>query len=442
MYSLRSVALCCMRGTIIAAVLFSFNQVAESQGLAGGRSNNAERYVLKTYEVGDLVFNVPDYPYSAPNNPTNVLSGGMGGLVMNGGYGGPAADASQSTSNKISINDLQQVLVRLVAPKTWTQSAAGIPVAPCNVGLCEASPAVVSGSSPTPYYNEPANPTNSVASSKPQPQGQGELQMLGNTLIVRQTPAVHQEIQQLLDQLREGSGVRKTVAIDARWLVLDSDDLDRLMQVDKKGQRRIDRDALADFTRRPTSIRGLMNCFSGQLVYLVGGTRRNVVSGYIPVVGSLDEPQPSNVQLASLGGGARISYAQLGGGNAPSRSSGVGYQPIVEKPNFGTLLEIRPTLVVKANHAVVDLRSTVTTQGKQIPAPRSGIGNPAVPNIDRFTVETQELATTLSVPLGQPVLVGGLTYVNNTLPSRKTPGKTQTTENRETPQLYLILELR
>ena len=31
--------------------------------------------------------------------------------------------------------------------------------------------------------------------------------------------------------------------------------------------------------------------------------------------------------------------------------------------------------------------------------------------MDRLAIDTQELATTLSVPLGKPVLVGGLTYI-------------------------------
>ena len=37
-------------------------------------------------------------------------------------------------------------------------------------------------------------------------------------------------------------------------------------------------------------MRGMTHCFSGQLVYLISGTRRNIVSSYIPVVGSVEQP--------------------------------------------------------------------------------------------------------------------------------------------------------
>ena len=69
------------------------------------------------------------------------------------------------------------------------------------------------------------------------------------------------------------------------------------------------------------------------------------------------------------------------------------------------------------------------------------------PKVDRVAIDTQELATTLNIPLGQPVLVGGLTYVTSSTlghePVAEVPHHhRRTRHDQETPQLYLILELR
>src|SRR5690606_28846442 len=115
---------------------------------------------------------------------------------------------------------------------------------------------------------------------------------------------------------------------------------------------------LAEFTRRPTSIRAVTSCFSGQLVYVVSGTKRNVVSVYIPVVGILEDGDAA-ARLAGLPGRARFRLVS-DSGQTFERSKSVGYQPIVEKQNIGALLEIRPTLLQGSKEAIVDLKATVT----------------------------------------------------------------------------------
>ena len=119
---------------------------------------------------------------------------------------------------------------------------------------------------------------------------------------------------------------------------------------------------------------------------------------------------------------------------------------MVEKSNFGALLEIRPTLIPEDNAVIVDLRSTITALGKPMailaaqPPQTTG-----APQVDRVAMDTVELATTVSVPLGQPVLIGGLTRVDSsTLETTSVGGATGPApeEPEETPQLCLILELR
>ena len=72
--------------------------------------------------------------------------------------------------------------------------------------------------------------------------------------------------------------------------------------------------------------------------------------------------------------------------------------------------------------------------------------DPSAPAVDRIAIETQELATTLSVPLGHPILVGGMTYLPPSIGSLRQEAKAGTRQPQEaaaeTPQLYLLLELR
>lgn len=362
-------------------------------------------YALLTYDVRDLVLNVPDYPYPFGGGAigAGVQTGGLAGGGGFGGGGGLGAFGGVRTTqggggarlsvslDRLTMEALQTALQNVVAPGSWELEG-----------------------------------------------GEGRVQQLGRSLVVWQAREVHAQIANLLKQLREGSGERKTVMIDARWLLLDSDDLMRLMPPDQAGNKRIDRKLLEDFTRRPTSIRGITNCFSGQLVYLVSGTRRSIVSSYIPVVGSIDkhdaDKHDADERLVSLTGGAVRFVSQNVSG------SDVGYRPIVETLNFGALLEIRPTLTRDKDVAIVDLKSTLTVLGQE----PGSFGPP--PAVDRIAIETQELATTLRVPLGQPVLVGGLTYAppSVTLIRDQARGNSaqQDATTAENRQLYLLLELR
>ena len=185
-------------------------------------------------------------------------------------------------------------------------------------------------------------------------------------------------------------------------------------------------------------------------MYLVSGTRQNIVTGVIPVVGSVDEPDANDAPFASRhmpeGPFLFVSQREESGSQSPATGGSVGYQIMVEKSTFGALLEIRPTLIPEDNAAIVDLRSTITALGKPMAIlaaqPPQATG---APQVDRVAVDTLELATTFRVPLGEPVLIGGLTCVaSSTLETTSVGGATAPApeEPEETPQLCLILELR
>ncbi|MCA9235003.1 MAG: hypothetical protein KDA44_06015 [Planctomycetales bacterium] len=388
-----------------------------------GRNPGAEQYELRTYDIADLILTIHDHPYPGEPSkttgrvPSGSFGGSGGGLGANvqdprspvqfaqfgggggefgrgGGRGyGPPAAANETNGMNVTVDDVMGAIVETIEPETWEEKRGGAA------------------------------------------QGAGRIARVGAALVIWQTQQVHEQIAELLRALHSSAGSRKTLRIDARWLLLTSDELDALLSGENSS---VDRKTLDRLTRRPTSIRGVTNCFSGQLTYLVSGTRRNVVQGYIPVVGSIDSTAPDATQWAG-GDGPVISLVSEQTEFAPSR--GVGYQPLVSTPNFGALLEIRPTLVHGDDRVTVDLKSTITALG----APDDAAANQwestgGAPAVDRSAIETQEFATTLRTPLGEPLLVGGMTCSPGV--GEFDPAGTPAGESREAPQLYLVLEVQ
>jgi len=405
--------------------------------MAQAEAQANESNVLRTYDVGDLILDIHDYPYSNSLQRNHTSPGGFGGRGSSYGGGGsgggglfsvPDGRSANSSDGKtpaganaafqlcqfggggkgeaaaeeggggpnITMSDLQQVIISTVAPETWAASG-----------------------------------------------GDANIQSLGTVLVILQTPANHKSIEELLRAIRQASAERKTVTLDARWLLLTSDELDSLVLPDQQALPEVDRKRLAEFTRRPGSIRGITTCFSGQLVYIVSGTRQNVVSGYIPVVGSLAAPNRIE-QLASEQHQSLVRLVSDRSAVLSNRDSQVGYQPVIEKPNLGALLEIRPTRSPsngQSPSAVVDLKSTITSPARPQPELDGNAQSAAIaPVVDRIAIETQEFATTFRMPLGKPILVGGLTYAPPSEGRISRSGEQEAAE--ETPQLYLVLEVR
>ena len=134
---------------------------------------------------------------------------------------------------------------------------------------------------------------------------------------------------------------------------------------------------------------------------------------------------------------------------------GVGYQPMISVPNVGVTAQVRPTFVPGTKTAMLDIASIITRWGpsrppaiigsawpadKQVtatnplptppPAQNAAKPAPATPPppvapsvrthstqggsascpIDLPVMPTQQIGTTLRVPLGKPVIVGSITF--------------------------------
>jgi hypothetical protein len=450
----------CIYGLPVAAVLTWCQAImaqdpSKSLPAAEGaapRAGAAQNGILRTYDVSDLIINIEDRPFVHSLHGTSATGGGGfgGGGVGGGGFFSvpDRVDGARHTQDgALGRFDAQAGRTAGVATRfRLAQFGGGGRGAAGAMGTAGAMEAGETGPSSRITMPDLVRViTNTVAPESWAVNGGGEWQIepLGTSLIVWQTEDVHARIGELLRQLGKVAAEHRTVTIDARWLMLTSDELEGLLVADPKGVPQVDREQLARLTRQPGSIRGVTSCLSSQLVYVVSGTMKNIVSSWIPVVGSIESPD-RDVQLAGGVGGARIQLVSETG-PAIGRGKSVGYQPIVQTINIGALLEIRPTLMPANSEApaIVDLKSTVTIEG--VGAETKAAADELAPAVDRVAIETLEFATTLRMPLKKPVLVGGLTYI----PSASVAGKGKGAEDidvdrtpAERPQMYLVLEVR
>jgi hypothetical protein len=365
----------------------------------------AESMLLtRTYEVAELLFPVVAMNYDSQRLPTvrradsdkfwgrtygGNFSVGMGGGMGGGGVGsqvamGGGTGMSQGTgflappcdlTASADFDSLIEAITSTIAPATWDEVGG-----PGSIVAFESS----------------------------------------LSLIISQTRQVHRQIEALLEGLRDRRRDVPTVVIDAHWLLLDAEGLDALMGEVPRGAGRlaVDSKRLDQLARSVPGVRGRTTCASGTSTYLVAGQRRSQITSAIPVVGS-----------------------------------GIGYQPVISIPNVGVLLEVRPVVDSDSRTATLEVQSVVTRWGEQPSSVTVGAESPeaevkelghenestrvpasgASTTVDRPNIAAQELAASLRVPLGQPMLVGGMTLVPDGDVGEMSP-------DGERKQLYLVVE--
>jgi hypothetical protein len=269
--------------------------------------------------------------------------------------------------------------------------------------------------------------------------GPGSIQPYKNRdLVISQTLAVHQEIRKLLETINAGGGTsEQSMVVEAYWLLLDYSQLERLKMPAKTDSKKIrlsvNPKVLEELVRTVPALRGQIACFNNQTVHIVAGDRRNVLTSSIPVVGTAGD---------------------------------AGYQPVAANVNIGALLQVCPSYIPGMNSATVDIDSTVTgwregldpvkiqstTPSMDVPAdPTPGAPSTKQPGksssvtlMDHLQMPAHQLACTLRVPLGKPVLVGGLTLDPTKFDaSENKSGDAKNAEPKpvEKKQLYLIIRV-
>jgi hypothetical protein len=226
----------------------------------------------------------------------------------------------------------------------------------------------------------------------------GAIRIMFGQMIITQTPENHELIQSLLSQLRESQA--RMVSVVARWVLLGPDQLQQVAQPLKGNGilQTVNVAVLEKSTPPPVKFRAQVTCYNGQTVDLSSGRAKTIVTNVTPAVANV-----------------------------------AAYQPESSIVQDGVNLRLTPTLSFDNSTVTVDVESVLSAWGSVQPsgfAPSTQPANMDVPaTIDRVDVDVQQFHTTVAVPLGKPILVGGLS-----LPS----GAAKDDQGK---QMYLVIEV-
>lgn len=383
--------------TILAALLTAIPQVVADEE----NKDEDQPLVVKVYRVMDLVVPVPNYPYegtflpgmgkSAPGVNPNGFRGGMGGMSggMMGGASGGAPPAGGTGSGAGGGGGMGGGMFRV--PDGYLGQVGGLGGTP-GVPRPSLSQRITWGS------------LMNVITSLIDPDsweengGAGSIQPIGGALAISQTLPVHAKVETFFKDLRREIGSLRQLSIEAHWVLVNSEQLASLHGAEGQPASRsqqFSRDKLTALPPGAHHASARITCINGQTVHVISGRLETKVQGAIPVVGT-----------------------------SP------GYQATILTPHFGALLQLTPLMLPDQDMVLVDLHSAVTQSDEKADAVKLSGPNdtkdPAV-QIDRIHSGAQQLATSLNVPLGKLVLVGGMSL--------------EIGMADDDQQLYLILEV-
>lgn len=257
--------------------------------------------------------------------------------------------------------------------------------------------------------------------------GGGSIAKLGNALIISADADTHDQIDAMLNLFRKRWGSVRTVSVEAYWLWLTEaelapalvempaqpnlgDDLKTYGLIKPEAWKKILEDRQKAEGDYKPGWRAKITCYNGQTVHTVSGTQRLSVVQVRPVLLRNEE-------------------------NGKPEGASVAYRPEVNLIQEGAALQVTPIAGVSGDTVLLDIHSRVclpeeakAIELKEVVKQIGPAGDPAqiVDVIDKSRLLVQRFSTTLRVPVGQPMLVGGMTF--SVLPK---PGE---------PNLYLFVK--
>lgn len=279
-----------------------------------------ERTVVRTYNVSDLMRIVTNYPLDA----RGTVPGAAPGFGAQGGGEFGMFMEKPPAPRPGAHEPLTTLLTDLVDPNSWAENGGDL----------------------------------------------GLIRTFDSLLVIRQTPQNHDQIEQLLAEIRKTAGPAQVVSVRAIWVLLPP------------GQSPKPGDAVtAEWLAAQTPYcEATTVCFSGQSVHVTSGRGRTVISKLTPVIGD---------------------------GSA-------GYDPDADMVQSGVSFQVAAQLVPGTDRAIIDIQSYVT---EWIQPPPPAEFNLAVANseaspsasVDRVNLVAQRIKTTLRAPVAKLVAVGGMT---------------------------------
>jgi len=226
----------------------------------------------------------------------------------------------------------------------------------------------------------------------------GSLRFLGSRLIVTHTPDAHKALSNLLQELHAGGAYM--VAVRAQWVAFTPAELNDIFA---RGRAQKTGGAIAEVPAemlRDDNIysQGQTLGYNGQTVHVASGRGNTVVTGMDPVVGQ----------------------------------NAVGYQLQTAVIQSGVALQVTPQVLDEGQTVAMDVRSVVSevegaVGSRAVPQTQPVSEREAMLFVDRPSVVAQQFSTTVRVPAGKKILIGGMTLD----PAAKSKGA---------KQLYLVIE--
>ena len=342
-----------------------------------------EGMVVRIYDASDLFVVAPSYiakhdsdvagnrqPFFPIASTIGVSGVGAGGGGFGGGGGVFNLDSSQRQIHAPTVKTLHQF--------DGTEAmAAPIDLRSARVSLDDLVGAITTTISPDSWSDVG---------------GEGSISTIGSSLLISQTEAIHEQISSLMNLFRERWGSLRTVSVIADWIWLKEPELNELLAKNAEAYGLVDQDRWLHFRAAPPAADRRMGysaaitCQNGQTVHTLAGGQTVAVTNLTPVVGGAQES--------------------------------VGYQPSISLIQEGAALQVTPISNRSGKFVTIDVHSRVTllkgVERKPQPKPQPWQGQPeldaVVSAIDRPEVSTQRLSTTLRMPVGKPMLVGGMTF--------------------------------
>jgi hypothetical protein len=342
---------------------------------------------LRVYDVSDLAQTGRDHGYkSDAQPPTEVLAQRVEWREEEGEACFPNPDypvthreelrrEARRRTNPLNADDLAEAIRSLVEVETWTDKNG------------KEADAVVFRT------------------------GQdGGIKVLGDKILIRQSERGHAKIAELLEMLRQQNAARRTVAIEACWIVADGAGPAAAQDGLTPGvPTRVDLAAMAKVGAR-IAYQGRLAGLSGQRLHFASGKAQAVVVDAIPVISS----------------------------------EAVAVHPVVRTVQWGAILDICAVPSPSGREAMVDLSSVVTEPTgmrtkrfavvRETSATATPMDNETLDLLD-FVVH-QNLATSLTVPLGQTVVIGA-----TPLPKADATSAAKDAPAADAAMMYLVLKV-
>ena len=244
----------------------------------------------------------------------------------------------------------------------------------------------------------------------------GGIVSLGTTMIITNSATNHEILEAHLQVIRETvSSATRSVTILITWLKIEGDQYDLLGAKTEQGIILVDPDKLKALAREYGAT-GSITCFDGQTVHLVSGEMKNWIKSLSPVVGSIDSGS-SQLQISRrqagnnttrLASGKTVVFQEPVPNATTNLSGNIGYKTISETINYGAMLQLTAVTVPGTQEAMLDIHSNIVLPMNQ-PKGTETIDFAGLVKLDRLHLRSHQFATSLKLPLGKPVVVGGST---------------------------------